>query len=147
MSNSTAAPTTTAPSPRRSLGVLADVGVLVLAAGILAATVIAAPPNPSRVAELRVDNPTAFEIGIEVRGSGRGWMPVSWVGPGATRQVEAVIDQGETWTFRFSGQGRAAGELTMTRAELDAGGWRLTVPDRAGAMLAASGAPPSPRRS
>lgn len=46
---------------------------------------------------------------------------------GQTYDPGHVLDQGETWTFRFSHRDIAV-ERTYQRDELDARGWHVTVP-------------------
>ena len=55
-----------------------------------------------------------------------------------------MIDQGSTWMFHFTAQGKDGGEIRIERADLAAGGWRITVPERVGQRLRSAGAPPSP---
>ena len=99
---------------------------------------------PPTVDAITFENPTVYDIGIEVTGDGRGWTSVTTVGHGATHRVREVIDQGENWRFRFSSQARSGGEVTISRVELEASRWRLRVPPGIGAHLADQGAPLPP---
>jgi len=58
--------------------------------------------------------------------------------------VQSVFDQGSSWTFRFSTQDRDLGTVTMSRAELEAAGWLVHVPDGYGQTLTRAGLPPTP---
>ena len=54
-----------------------------------------------------------------------------------------MYDQGSTWTFRFSSQGRVVGDLVSTRADLERGGWRVVIPDTFAESLRADGVVPT----
>ena len=100
--------------------------------------------EPGRV-DLEITNPTVFALSIEVTDTERdGWQPTARLGPGATRTIHDVIDQGEVWVFRFGGQGRVGGELEVTRHDLEEAGWHLDIPAAIGDRLAAQGALPTP---
>ena len=63
---------------------------------------------------------------------------------GSTAQTTAtmsdVIDQGDVWVFRLSGQARSAAEVRVTHAQLEADGWVFTVPATVSDELRAQGA-------
>jgi hypothetical protein len=100
---------------------------------------------PATVDELSFENPTPYDVSIAVSRPGDdGWQPVLTVGHGRTGSTGDVVDQGDVWRFRFRGQGRPAGDLTITRAELEHAGWHVTLPDSVGERLAAQGAPLPP---
>ena len=98
---------------------------------------------PSQVAEIGFDNPTAYDITVEASDDGVGWTPVGTVKAGESISFERVYDQGDEWTFRFSSQGRDAGEVARTRAQLEVDDWQVAIPASVGATLAADGAPES----
>ncbi len=50
--------------------------------------------------------------------------------------MSEVIDQGDVWVFRFDSQGESGGELRLSRTELEAAGWRVSIPAEVGARLA-----------
>ncbi|MDQ4089069.1 MAG: hypothetical protein M3163_02010, partial [Actinomycetota bacterium] len=62
----------------------------------------------------------------------------------ATTEVHEVTDQGDVWVFRFDSQGATGGELRLTRAQLEASGWTVSIPAEVGRRLADAGAPPTP---
>jgi hypothetical protein len=142
------APATRAPGAARRLRLWSILGgdwfaivtacVLVLLVG----TVVL--DEPERV-DIEITNPTVFALSIEVTDTERdGWLPTGRLGPGATRTIQDVIDQGEVWVFRFGGQGRHGGELEVTRHDLERAAWHLVIPAAVGDRLAAQGAPPTP---
>lgn len=99
---------------------------------------------PPTVDRLTISNPTVYDIHVAVGDGDGSWMPVITVGHGNTATTADVIDQGDVWEFRFRGQGRAGGELTISRDDLETAGWRLTIPAEVGEQLAELGAPPPP---
>ena len=113
-------------------------GAVVLAAGILLAPLLR---MPSHVAEIGFDNPTAYDITVEASDDGAGWTPVGTVKAGESVTFERVYDQGDAWTFRFSSQGRDAGEVERTRDQLEQDDWQVAIPESVGEALAADGAP------
>ena len=101
--------------------------------------------SPRTVDGLTLTNPTAYDLKVEASGApGHGWLPIGIVEHGESVIVDDVIDQGETWRFRFTGQSRAAGQVVRARSALVAADWHLTVPEAIGDELARLGAPPSP---
>ena len=139
-----------APAPdlrsRRALGptiaaVLGAVALIALVVGPFTALF----ESPSFVDEITFANPTEYHLLIEVTGAERdGWMSVGTAQRSSTTVVEETIDQGNVWIFRFSGQGQQAGELRLTRAQLEGERWTVRIPDSIGAALRAMGAPPPP---
>jgi hypothetical protein len=99
---------------------------------------------PPRIDRITITNPTVYDISVAVSdGDGEDWVSVLTVGHDGTDSRTNVIDQGDTWQFHFRGQGRDGGELTVTRPELVASDWQLTIPVEVGERLAELGAPPS----
>ena len=127
-------------NPERAIGVF-------LGAAVLAVLLVAPSLTPGAfVPRLTVENPTAFDITVEVAGGDR----TGWTGIGAVRRqlednLEEIADPGRTWIFRFSYAGYEGGEVEMSRADLRAAGWRLTVPAEVGETLSSAGFVPSAR--
>lgn len=119
---------------------------LIAIAGIALATVGAASARePDFVDRLDVVNRAPYELSVDVRGDGdTAWLPLGYVLRDTTTTVHDVLDQGDAWTFRFTGQGRDAGEVTVTRAALARAGWRLQVPGAVENHLRSAGVPLSP---
>jgi hypothetical protein len=117
-------------------GVAAIVVVLVASVRLL--------DEPARVGRITIANPSEFVVDVSVTsGAHHGWLVLSGVPVGATRDYHDVLDQGDTWVFSFRAQGRDGGELSVPRADLHANGWNLTVPGQVLDRLRAGGAPAS----
>ena len=126
-----------APRPVHLWWVLA--GAVVLAAGLLLAPLLR---MPAPVDAISFDNPTPYDITVASNdGNDTAWTPVGTVEAGESVTFERVYDQGDEWVFRFSSQGRDAGELARARAQLEESGWQVAVPASVGAALRADGAP------
>jgi hypothetical protein len=118
------------------------VAALAAVAGVVWAGAFALPPT---VPAITFENPTTYDLSVAAAPEdGDGWVAVSVVANSSSKLVLDVIDQGDAWRFRFRSQGRAGGEVTMTRAELEAADWHVAVPDVVGERLADLDAPPSP---
>lgn len=125
------------------LGVAAVVAGLAAVVGITYLVGLSA--GPDTVPRITFENPTGYALDIEVSsGPGDGWTSAGSVRQRSTGEVTEVVDQGDTWLFRFDSQGATGGELGLSRTELEASGWRVAIPDDVGARLAAAGAPPTP---
>jgi hypothetical protein len=94
--------------------------------------------------QLRVTNPTVYQVEIDVRGAdGGGWLALGGFRRESSRIAYEVLDQGRSWVFRFTYGGISAGEVDLTRAQLQRDGWALTVPPEVADRLRAAGLPPS----
>jgi len=97
--------------------------------------------EPNHVSRVTIANPSEYALDVAVTSGGRhGWLALSGVPVGATRDFHDVLDQGNTWVFSFRAQGRDGGELSMSRADLEASGWNITVPAQVLDRLRAAGA-------
>ena len=132
-------PRSAAPRYLRRLARSEAVAVLV-AAGVAVTVGSALLRSPATVDEVSITNPTDYHIAVEVRGSRGGWMHLSTVPRHGTITVSEVIDQGETWIFRLTAQGRRASEFRTDRRELEAAGWAANIPIVAGTELRDAGA-------
>jgi hypothetical protein len=133
--------------PARSLGryVRADAAAIIIAIAAVLVVGLIVLAEPGRVGQLSVTNASEYDIGIEITsGEGGTWLPFAVIGQRSTREFQDVLDQGNTWVFSFRSQGRDGGEMTMSRADLAAAGWKITVPDTAIEQFRQDGAPPSP---
>jgi hypothetical protein len=124
-------------------GISACGGCLCLA---LAVTFVAVPALrlPSFVPAVTVVNPNDGELAIEISGAdGGGWLELGSVPPHSTGRWQEVIDQGGQWVFRFRrvGDSRGFAQLQLSREELKAARWSITVPTR---LLAPWEVPRSP---
>ncbi len=93
------------------------------------------------VHHLGIVNPTIFQVEVDVRPQREGalWLTLGGIRSEATRTVEEILDQGPRWVFRFSYGGFEAGELAVTRGELQRAGWMLTIPPEIGERLKMQG--------
>ena len=112
---------------RRRVDPLIPIGVL---AALLAIFLFRPLVEPGPfVKNVTVVNGSEYAFDLDVAGAkADDWMLLGTVAERASTDVAEVFDQGDTWTFRFRTQGRVAGEVTMSRADLKAAGWKLTVP-------------------
>lgn len=113
-------------------------GAVVLCAALLLGPLLR---MPSRVDGLVVDNPTNYDISLESSDDGASWTPVGTVRAGETATFDRIYDQGDTWVFRFSSQGRDGGEIERTRDELELEDWQVPIPESVAETLRAAGAP------
>ena len=96
------------------------------------------------VAEVTVDNPTVYNLQVDVGSPGEEQLlALGTVGREGTRSFEQIVDQGERWVFHLTFGGEDAGEVEVPRAELENDGWRVQVPAAVGQRLADAGYPPS----
>lgn len=129
-------------SPRRVqplwivLAVVAVVGLIVVSLVI---------PDPAMVERVTVRNGTEYDLDVDAAASDHdGWTPVGIALAGSEQAFEQIVDHGDQWVFRFRGQGRDGGEVQVTRAELEANDWVLTVPASVADRIRETGAPASP---
>lgn len=104
---------------------------------------LAACAGATFVERISIANDTEYPATVEVRGVNRGWLPVTTVSPGEKRAVAEVIDQGQSWTFRFAYAGEQA-EVEFSRGELATTGWLVEVPLELEEKLHVQGIPPPP---
>lgn len=124
-------------SQARTMAVLRRVAaVTLLVAGCTGA--------PVTVDRITVVNHTDYDIQVHVTGRDPGiWLPIAIVEARSEDLARDVIDQGDRWTFRFLYQGEPLEETSLTRGELEGGGWRVAIPEAIGERLSALGEPPS----
>lgn len=89
-------------------------------------------------------NEIDYPANVDLRGDGGGWLGLSTVPAHQTREIERVIDQGDTWTFRFSYGEREPVEVEISRKELVDAGWRVEVPEELERILRDEGVPLPP---
>lgn len=124
-----------------SLVALALAGAAAIA---LMSLVFAASRLPSYVDNVTVANPHQWDVGVEVSGAERdGWLGMGTVDRTGSYAFQQVIDQGQEWVFRFSYAGVDGGELVVPRSELEASGWKVTVPEQFAERMRTAGVGPS----
>jgi hypothetical protein len=121
-------------SPHQAVG-------LFLGAAVLAVLIVAPSLAPATfVPRLAIDNPTPFDINVDVSGApGGGWIQLGTVARETEGVLEEVADPGPTWVLRFSYAGVDGGEMTVPRSELRADDWLVTVPAEVSERLSAAG--------
>ena len=66
--------------------------------------------------------------------------------PGADTARSQVLDAGDVWIFSFLRGGVDTGEVQLTRDQLEAADWRVSVPDEVVAAIEESGQNPYPTK-
>jgi hypothetical protein len=101
-------------------------------------------PSVPFIDHVTVVNPGVYNLELEVKGTDDdSWLGLGTVQRGARASFDEVIDQGDQWVFRFSSGGQSGGEVTLSRSQLRADGWRLDVPADVLDRLRTAGIPPS----
>jgi hypothetical protein len=96
-------------------------------------------PGPF-IGRVTVVNHSDYAFDVDVAGAKADeWMALGTANDRSSTSVASVFDQGSTWTFRFSVQGRAVGQIVESRADLERAGWQVVVPDRFVAQLRSAG--------
>ncbi|MGH9263450.1 MAG: hypothetical protein ACRD1D_02030 [Acidimicrobiales bacterium] len=132
---------------RAGLTLRVGLGAVLLGAvtSVIVALVVDSSTGPRTISRITFENPTDYALDIEVSpGPGAGWTSAGSVRQRSTGDVHEIPDQGDVWLFRFDSQGENGGELRVGRTELEASGWRITIPPEVGQRLVQAGAPPTP---
>ena len=131
-------------SGSRNRGAIAAV-VIATAVLVLLGVLLTRLGADRSVADIHVDNPTPYDLTVEVAGAARdGWTGIGVAGRRGTTDLLQVGDEGATWVFRFSYAGDRAAELTVPRATLERDGWKLRIPDSVAEELRVAGLGPPP---
>lgn len=99
--------------------------------------------GPKFVAKITIVNPFEYSFLVEVGDGHSGWLNLGGVERESEETTQEVIDMGTTWVFRFSFRDQEHEQVTLSRAELAANRWRVTVPETIAQRLRARGEPPS----
>lgn len=93
---------------------------------------------PQSVDALTVSNPYRWHSEVDVGPpDGSRWVGLGRVSRESSRTFADVIDPGDQWVFRFAYSGINTVELAISRSELEAAGWKVTVPEDFSARLEA----------
>jgi hypothetical protein len=104
--------------------------------------------DPGRIAALTIDNPTPYDIRVDVRGDeADGWTVLTSARQHCAAFVESSIDHGERWVFRLRAQDRATAEIAVSRSDLERANWHFAVPATVAQQWEAGGIPHPPRQS
>ena len=139
-------PVLTRPAPTRRAGTVLALVLAVVAGLAAAAFLLDAMRSPSFVKQVTVENPTVYNLEVDVSDGRRGWVGLGTVAREETQAFLEVLDHGDTWVFRFAYGGVEGGEVAVRREELARNRWRVRVPDGVRARLAAAGLEPSARQ-
>lgn len=125
---------------RQAVGPLVGGAVIV----VLMVAVVPFLRGPRFVPRLTLVNSTAYQVNVDATGaSGGGWLDLGSVPREREVALSGIVDQGRTWTFRFSSAGIFAGEMTLSRSDLEHEGWRVNIPAGVAAPLQDAGLPPA----
>ena len=105
---------------------------LLVVIGLLVVTMVQLVRGPRFVHHVTVTNrSTTLPIDTDVTGAGRdGWLAVAIARPGERVTTRDVVDQGDTWVFRFRAGGHEGGQVHVSRERLARAGWTIEIPDR-----------------
>jgi hypothetical protein len=98
--------------------------------------------SPTYVSRVEITNDTGYSVNVDLAGD-RGRVGLGTVPAGDRLDLVDVIDQGDPWVFEFSYAGRATGEVSISRADLEAADWTVEVPQDVQATLEREGFAPS----
>lgn len=102
--------------------------VIVLLALVVIANVVL--QDPTFVERISIVNHSDYDIRIDVGSDdGSRGMPLGVATQRCTTDFHHVIDQGPIWRIQFHAQGRAGGQVTVTRADLQRANWSYEIPD------------------
>ena len=130
--------------PARSFGSYLRPDFVALGLAVVAVMVIGLLilQEPARVSSVTFTNPSPYDVVVDVSSKDRAsWLPLAVVDVGTTREYGDVLDQGDTWVFRFRAQGVDGGEVAVSRHDLAAAGWKYTIPNEVIQRFQAAGAP------
>ena len=114
------------------------------AVGIFA-LLLASCSDVSFVDEITIVNQTEYGATVAVtNGERNGWLELAALSPDSTKTVEAVVDQGDSWIFRFDYIGQHEEEVETTRSDLEGSDWTIEVPPSFEERLHELGIPPPP---
>jgi hypothetical protein len=88
---------------------------------------------------LRVDNQTSLMLTLEALDRSGSRLPVGLAKPKAQTTVQEVVDLGDQWTVVAAYAGREVHRQTLSKAELRAQGWTITIPATATRELEQAG--------
>lgn len=123
--------------PAKDWIVIGLAAVLVVLCGMAIAAV-----TPHHLESITVENPTQNDLSLFARAPDEsGVTAIGNVDREDSAELEAVLDQGETWVIELEYAGVQVGEETVSRDELEAG-W--TIPAEVADQIAEAGFTPSP---
>jgi|SRR5579871_5594646 len=124
--------------------------LLVVAAGLvmLFAVVRLVNTSPKTVSRVTFVNNSSYDIATSVADApGSATMELGTAKAHSSTDFNDIVDQGNTWVFHFAGVGGDAGEVTIARADLARGQWRVVIPEAVVQHIAAADESSSPTPS
>lgn len=132
------------PAPARNVsGTLGLVFVIVVAV-TAEAFALWAIRMPGFIDRVTIENPGVHNLEIDVGDTDRDhWLRLGTATRESSDTFQSVIDQGDTWVFRFQYGGLDGGEVVVSWEDLERNRWRVRVPEEVGARLTQAGLEPS----
>jgi hypothetical protein len=127
--------------PRVSSAALVGVCVAVLVFATIIGGLAWALRSPTYVSRVEITNDTGYSVNVDLAADG-GRVGLGTVPAGDRLDLVDVIDQGDPWVFEFSYAGRKAGEVSTSRADLEAADWTIEVPEQVQTTLEREGFAP-----
>jgi len=119
------------PAPPTERRPVAEWIALLVVIGLLVATMVLLVRGPDFVHHVSVTNHSNLQIDVDVTGGQRdGWLAVAIARPNGSVTTREVVDEGDTWIFRFHSGGHNGGELRVNRGDLARAGFRIVIPER-----------------
>jgi hypothetical protein len=132
------------PAPLRRRTAMWWLPLAAAAALVLTLSVRSALEQPARVERIEITNPHRWVAAVDVTDARRSQaLGLGAVDPSDSRTFQDVIDQGDTWIFRFS-YAAVEVEHTVPRRRLEGDRWKVTVPEEFSKRLEAAGTTPTP---
>ena len=101
--------------------------------------------TPDTVDHVTIVNETQYGVDVDLRSSeASSRLLLGRALPGTSTGRNQVLDAGDVWIFSFLRAGVDAGEVELTRDQLESADWRVTVPDSVVAAIEQSGQVPYP---
>jgi hypothetical protein len=117
----------TRPATRASAPVVV---IAVLTAAVVGLGLLPHMDTAPHVDAVTFENPNAVEVNVDVTDEQLGgWVGVGPVEAEESETIEEVYDPGAVWVFRFLAPGLGGDQVEMTREDLEAADWQVTVPD------------------
>ncbi|MGH9027882.1 MAG: hypothetical protein ACRDWD_17495 [Acidimicrobiia bacterium] len=98
--------------------------------------------SPTYASQLEITNDTDYSVNVDLAGD-RGEVGLGTVPFGDRLGLVDVLDQGDPWVFEFSYAGETVGEVSISRADLEAADWTIAVPQEVQDTLERAGYAPS----
>ena len=132
-----------APTRRRLSRMTAACAVAAVAALVGMLPVISGLQPPVVRDRVTIENPTEWHAEVHVSEPDGARLHIGTVAGEGKHTFQDVIDPGSGWLFRFSYAGGPPVEQYLSRTELEAARWTVTVPAAFGEQMLARDMPPS----